>query len=296
MSEAPSAGGFSQWSPRQTKSSSEAPCRAPEAQVQANPSAPAFAAGVGFSGSLILPLVRSQTGAAPTAPNSQRPTSRPQPSSVTFASGVGTESVAAAAAAAASSHGGSASTIMPISEIMLLPLASDNDWEPAPSSHDGPNGADARIDSHSAPSKRVKTQSKAAAAAPRCPPASEKDCKYKYDPFKCNWPGCKYESNGTGHMKRHLRTHTGERPYVCTWPGCSYAASQSGHLDQHLLAHTGERPFKCKWPGCDYSASRPGHLKRHMRVHARGNQPKSQHQGQQEPPRQRDPDYDIDIV
>ena len=59
--------------------------------------------------------------------------------------------------------------------------------------------------------------------------------------FTCTWDGCTYRSSGSGHMKRHMRTHTGERPYVCSWPGCWYSASQSGHLVQHVRSHTGER-------------------------------------------------------
>ena len=59
--------------------------------------------------------------------------------------------------------------------------------------------------------------------------------------YICTWEGCTYHTSAPVHMKRHMRTHTGERPYTCSWPGCKYSASQSGHLVQHVRGHTGER-------------------------------------------------------
>jgi insecticidal toxin complex protein TccC len=85
--------------------------------------------------------------------------------------------------------------------------------------------------------------------------------------YKCTWPGCTYAASGQGHISRHLRTHTGDKPYPCTEPGCTYSASQSGHLRTHMRTHTGERPFKCMVPGCTYAAGRSGHLARHMKIH-----------------------------
>ena len=84
--------------------------------------------------------------------------------------------------------------------------------------------------------------------------------------YACTWPGCQYSSPSSGHLARHVRVHTGEKPYRCDWQGCDYAAAQRGHLTAHRRKHTGERPFKCTFDGCDFAASRSWHLTRHVKT------------------------------
>ncbi|XP_043917421.1 zinc finger protein 513 isoform X2 [Protopterus annectens] len=79
--------------------------------------------------------------------------------------------------------------------------------------------------------------------------------------YSCNL--CSFVSYYSNHVKRHMKTHNGEKPYKCSQ--CSYASSQLVNLQRHMRTHTGEKPFKCEW--CEFACSSLGNLKRHKRVH-----------------------------
>ncbi|XP_040282793.1 zinc finger protein 513 isoform X1 [Bufo bufo] len=74
---------------------------------------------------------------------------------------------------------------------------------------------------------------------------------------------CPFSTHYSSHLKRHMKTHNGEKPFRC--PHCLYASAQLVNLKRHLRTHTGEKPFRCDH--CSFSCSSPGNLKRHQRVH-----------------------------
>ncbi|XP_076873034.1 zinc finger protein 513a isoform X1 [Brachyhypopomus gauderio] len=78
---------------------------------------------------------------------------------------------------------------------------------------------------------------------------------------------CGFSSRYTNHVKRHMKTHNGEKPYRC--PLCSYASAQLVNLQRHLRIHTGEKPYKCEH--CTFACSSLGNLKRHQRMHTVAN-------------------------
>ena len=54
---------------------------------------------------------------------------------------------------------------------------------------------------------------------------------------KCNQ--CKYTSSNVGHLRTHLKTHSGEKTNKCNQ--CDYASSHAGDLRTHLKMHSGEK-------------------------------------------------------
>ncbi|KKK18343.1 hypothetical protein P175DRAFT_0555482 [Aspergillus ochraceoroseus IBT 24754] len=51
--------------------------------------------------------------------------------------------------------------------------------------------------------------------------------------FKCREPGCNGRFKRQEHLKRHMKSHSKEKPHVCWVPGCHRAFSRSDNLNAH---------------------------------------------------------------
>lgn len=90
-------------------------------------------------------------------------------------------------------------------------------------------------------------------------------------PYEC--PHCSSTFKRSGHLTRHLVTHSQTKPYNCTHPSCDKSFTRSDNLRRHLLSHatTTEQqlPFTCSLSKCAKSFSTKQRLNRHEDLHNR---------------------------
>uniref|UniRef100_A0A8C6WRE8 C2H2-type domain-containing protein n=1 Tax=Neogobius melanostomus TaxID=47308 RepID=A0A8C6WRE8_9GOBI len=76
-------------------------------------------------------------------------------------------------------------------------------------------------------------------------------------------PVCQKRFTHNSTIKRHMATHTGDRPYSCSI--CDATFLRKYYLQVHMRRHTGERPYSCSV--CQKSFSQSCNLKTHMVTH-----------------------------
>ena len=78
---------------------------------------------------------------------------------------------------------------------------------------------------------------------------------------------CDYSTSAPGKLKRHLASHSDERPYACTFPGCNHRYKRLDSLKIHTTSAHTPTYHHCPEPDCAYVTKTKHLLGAHRRVH-----------------------------
>lgn len=117
------------------------------------------------------------------------------------------------------------------------------------------------------PSAKVKCSFDEIAFSDKENKQAPKKCKIPNSkrPYACHVEKCPRRFSRTDELKRHMRTHSGEKPFQCNI--CKRNFSRSDHLTTHIRTHTGERPYGCEV--CGRRFARSDERRRHAKIHLR---------------------------